>query len=292
MDFEDIRIKPVWSKSKEEIWAEKFEPLFAQAAGANQDFRIASQACDDRFVPLNVLKSIPIWGYVAGLMLPILLFSYFYTVTETTMRGEQAVVQLPDRSTVTLNAESKLSYKPVVWLISRKGAMSPSRLISRKVSLEGEAYFEVTPGNRFSVQTGDNRVNVLGTSFNVQARPGMYRVTCLSGQVEVQAGKETAVLSQHMEATLRDRKLNVSSDVTTAVATGWMQGMFVFAGTPLGEVIAELERRYNITVIPDYDTNLLYSGNFSKTENPEEILEAIGKAFGITFSIHNFESSQ
>ena len=286
MDFEDIRIKPVWSKSKEEIWAEKFEPLFSQ-----------SKSNATRKIPLwdyaaTLSKNIPIWGYVAGLMLPILLFSYFYTVTETTMRGEQAVVQLPDRSTVTLNAESKLSYKPVVWLISRKGAMSPSRLISRKVSLEGEAYFEVTPGNRFSVKTGDNRVNVLGTSFNVLSRPGMYRVTCLTGQVEVQAGNETAVLSQHMEATLRDRKLNVSSDVTTAVATGWMQGMFVFAGTPLGEVIAELERRYNITVIPDYDTNLLYSGNFSKTENPEEILEAIGKAFGITFSIHNFESSQ
>ena len=269
MDFDDIRIKPVWSKSKEEIWAEKFEPLVTQS----QSNALRKISLWDYAATLS--KNIPLWGYVAGLMLPIMLFSYFYKVTETTMRGEQAVVKLPDRSTVTLNVESKLSYKPVVWLISRK------------VSLEGEAYFDVKPGNRFSVKTGDNRVNVLGTSFNVQARPGMYRVTCLSGQVEVQTGQETTLLHPNMQATLRERKLAVTSDITPSIAIGWMQGMFVFTGTPLGEVIAEIERQYNMNVTPDYDIYRLYSGNFSKTENPEEILEAIGKAFGITFSIYH-----
>ena len=190
------------------------------------------------------------------------------------MRGEQTVVQLPDRSTVTLNAESKLSYKPVVWFISRK------------VRLEGEAYFEVNSGSKFSVRTGDNGVSVLGTTFNVQARPGIYRVTCLTGQVEVQAGQETVVLSPNMQASLHERKLNINSDVTSAMATGWIQGVFVFVETPLQEVVAEVERQYNIQVTPTSYPNHLYSGNFSKTENrPEEVLEIIGKPFGITFSI-------
>ena len=325
MDFEKIRIKPVWPKSKEEIWSEKFEPLVTQSeskmthkksqeedSGNNfkiypkpipswynfaflmEENRMRKEAKQIPFKKTNAArveaqsakKRFPLWGYAASILIPVLLFCSLYTVTETTKRGEQAVVQLPDRSTVTLNAESKLSYKPFIWFISRKGASS-SNVFARKVSLEGEAYFEVTPGNRFSVQTGDYRVNVLGTTFNVQARPGMYRVTCLTGQVEVQTGQETAPLGPNMQASLHERKLTVIDDVTPSVAIGWMKNMFVFEGTPLGEVIAEIERQYNITVIPDYDPNHLYSGFFSKTENPTEILEAIGKAFGITFSIHN-----
>jgi ferric-dicitrate binding protein FerR (iron transport regulator) len=68
-------------------------------------------------------------------------------------------------------------------------------------------------------------------------------------------------------------------------ATGWMQGKFAFTETPLAEVVAEIERRYDIRVIPDYNPDYLYTGNFSKTERPEEVLEIIGKPFGITFNI-------
>ena len=275
MDWENINIKPVWAKSKEEIWVEKFEPLIEQSRS------------------ISIARRIPLWGYAAGLLIPLLLFFQLFTVTESAKRGEQKVVQLPDRSTVTLNAASKLSYNPFIWLISKKGTISrsgvfsgisPSWLFTRKVRFEGEAFFDVKPGSLFSVQTGDNRVNVLGTSFNVHARAGAYRVTCLSGQVEVQTEQGSAVLNPNMQATVHDRELNITGNVTPSVATGWMQGMFVFAGAPLGEVIAEIERRYNIYVTPDYDANLLYTGIFSKTENSEEVLEAVGKAFGITFN--------
>jgi ferric-dicitrate binding protein FerR (iron transport regulator) len=203
-------------------------------------------------------------------------------MTIRTARGEQTVVHLPDRSTVTLNAESKISYKPFIWFIATHTTISRSSFLPRKVSLEGEAFFEVTTGSRFSVQTGNNRVNVLGTTFNVHARPGVYRITCLSGQVEVQAGLDTVVLHPDMQAVLREQKLMVTRDASLSLETGWMRGMFVFSATPLGEVIAEIERRYDIHVTADYDPNLLFTGNFSEDENP---LEVIGKAFGITLSL-------
>ena len=276
MDWENIKVKPIWAKSKEEIWVEKFEPLIEQNRS------------------ISMARRIPLWGYAAGLLIPLLLFFQLFTITESAKRGEQKVVQLPDRSTVTLNAASKLSYHPFIWLIARKGTItrsgvfsriSQSWLFTRKVRFEGEAFFNVKPGSLFSVQTGDNRVNVLGTSFNIHARTGVYRVTCLTGQVEVQTEQGVAVLNPNMQATMYDRKLNITGDVTPSVATGWMQGMFVFAGAPLGEVIVEIERRYNIYVTPDYDANLLFTGIFSKTENPEEVLEIVGKAFDITFNI-------
>jgi len=256
MEIENIRIKPVWLKSKEETWAELFEHL------------------DEQSVKRGLWRRIPAWSYAASLLIPLLLFCHLYTKTELTARGEHAVVQLPDRSMVTLNAESRLSYKPVEWFVSRK------------VRLEGEAFFEVKHGSRFSVLSGSNRTQVLGTTFNVFARQEAYRVTCLTGQVEVHVGQETVVLHPNMMATLSESVLNISNHVTPAMATGWIGGMFVFVETPLQDVIAEVERQFNIRVTPTAFPNHSYTGNFSKTENsPEEILEIIGKAFGITFSV-------
>ena len=88
-----------------------------------------------------------------------------YTVTEIAKRGSHLAVTLPDGSKVNLNADSRLTYKPYQWIISRN------------VELEGEAFFEVKQGKRFSVKSNQNKVNVLGTSFNIFSRPGNYRVT-------------------------------------------------------------------------------------------------------------------
>ena len=250
----NIKSKPVWPKSKEEIWNEVFEHL-------------DEQEHKERF-----LSKIPIWGYAAGLLIPLLLICHFYTVTEETMKGEHSVIMLPDRSMVTMNAESKLSYKPFEWFISKR------------VKLKGEAFFEVNPGRYFSVQTGQTQVKVLGTTFNVYSRLETCRVICLSGRVEVHDGKKSITLNPNMQAVFNE-KININSDVEVSTATGWMQGKFVFVETPLKEVIAEVERQYNITVTPDYNPNHFYSGNFLKTEKPEEILEVIGKPFDITFNI-------
>jgi len=255
--MEYLSIKPVWSKSKDELWNEMFEPLEE----------------DHKHELKFSFRRIPVWGYAASLLIPVLLICHFYTVTEETKRGQHTVVRLPDRSTVILNAESKLSYKPVVWLITRK------------VTLTREACFDVQSGNDFYVQSGRNRVQVTGTTFNVYARAEMYRITCLTGQVEVQAGKESVTLHPNMQAVFNERQLHIYNDIMPSTANGWVQGKFIFVGTPLQEVIAEVERQYNIVVTSDYYPNHLYSGNFSKTEKPEVVLEIIGKSFDIQFSI-------
>jgi ferric-dicitrate binding protein FerR (iron transport regulator) len=258
--MENTTAGPQWPKSREEIWRAVFEPLVGRKgapSGKAQRGRI----------PLRN------W---AALLLLLLLFPaiHYYTVTEETPRGAHAVVRLPDRSTVTLNAESKLSYKPCTWFVSRK------------VTLEGEACFEVSPGSRFSVGLGRNRVNVLGTTFNVYARAGTYRVSCLSGQVEVCAGPENLVLPPGMQAAWHGQAPPGQAPLPSR-ATAWMQGMFEFVETPLPEVIAEIERQYDVRVgaASGLGADHLYTGRFARTEKPEAVLEIIGKPFGITFSI-------
>jgi ferric-dicitrate binding protein FerR (iron transport regulator) len=256
MDIENIKVKPEWSKSKADIWNELFEHP------------------DEKTIKRPFLRQIPAGSYAAILFVSLCLTLPFYTVTEKAVRGEYSVALLPDHSIVTLNAESKISYKPYMWFISRK------------VKLEGEACFEVKSGSRFHVQSGRNKVNVLGTTFNVYARPKMYCVTCLSGRVEVSADRETIVLNSGMQAICREQEWCINKDRTTFCrTTEWMQGKFVFVKTPLSEVVAEIERQYDIDITPASGLNYLYTGNFSKTEKPEDILRIIGKPFGITFKI-------
>ena len=264
--MDNIRIKPVWSKSKEDIWNEIFEPLEEHSNGN-------SLPSDERKNKKGFLKRIPLWAYAASLLLPVFLVCRLYTVTEVTLKGEHSIIKLPDNSTVTINADSKVSYKPFWWYLSRN------------LSLQGEACFEVKSGSLFCVQSGQNRVKVLGTTFNVFARSAMYRVSCISGRVEVQSGKESVILNPNMQAVLDKKGFSVNSNVTPSTVTGWMHGMFVFIDTPLQEVIAEVERRYNIIVAPGYNPNRIYSGTFAKMKEPEEVLEIIGKALEIRFYI-------
>ncbi|MDR1201829.1 MAG: FecR domain-containing protein [Tannerellaceae bacterium] len=257
--MEPIRIEPQWPKSKEEIWKEVFEPLMMKQ--------------DEQGNRKTSAKRLPLWSYAAILLVLLSLTIHLYTVTEEAARGEHAEVRLPDHSTVTLNAESRLSYKPLEWFISRK------------VTLEGEACFEVKPGSRFSVQSGSKQVHVLGTTFNVYARPEKYCVTCLEGQVNVCIGQETVALTPGMQALWRGREVEVGEEAVFMRATGWIQGKFEFAETPLSEVVAEIERQYNLRVMSASSLDYLYTGNFSKTERVEDVLEIVGKPFGITFNI-------
>lgn len=258
MDTKDIKIIPKWRKSREEIWDEVFSGL--DGAGT---------------VPK--VKRLSFWKCVAAVITVTVAsgtFAYRYTTTETAVRGTHRAVTLPDGSSVNLNAESELRYNPYRWFVSRD------------VNLKGEACFDVKPGSKFAVKSGRNAVRALGTSFNIFARAEKYRVTCLAGKVEVTANGGNVRLTSNMQMTLRNGKPEVTENIDAAQSAGWMQNRFTFIGVPLAEVVQEIERQYDIRVTTASKLDYLYNGNFSKTNDPEEVLQIIGKPFGITFSIH------
>jgi len=97
----------------------------------------------------------------------------------TTPKGGEYEVQLPDGSLVWINAGTSLRY-PTAFTGKE-----------RLVELEGEAYFEVAKdaSRPFIVQSGQGRITVLGTHFNVRAykdEPGM-KTTLKEGSVLLQS---------------------------------------------------------------------------------------------------------
>jgi len=257
METKDIKMTPKWSKSKDEIWKDVFADL------------------EDEATPQA--KRISFWRYAAAAVIVVAIlgsaFAGLYTVTSTASRGMHLTVTLPDGSVAELNAESELRYKPCWWVISRK------------VELKGEAYFKVVPGSKFTVGSGQNEVNVLGTSFNVLARSQTYVVTCLTGKVEVRAAREKMILTPDMQFSLRNSKAVVTTLLHAPESISWTDNRFSFMGVPLHEVVNEVERQYDIHITTTSKLDYLYTGNFSKAKMPEEVLEIIGKPFGITFKI-------
>jgi transmembrane sensor len=97
--------------------------------------------------------------------------------TITTPKGRQYHVILPDGTEVWLNAASSIKY-PVAF----KGR-------DRRVTISGEVYFEVASKSwqPFVVETDQMKLEVLGTSFNVNTYHDekTIRTTLLTGAVKV-----------------------------------------------------------------------------------------------------------
>ena len=120
----------------------------------------------------------------------------------------------------------------------------------RQVKLEGEAFFEVMPNTEkpFIVESGDLKVKVLGTAFNVRNYKGEnIEISVREGKVEVESNFETIILkaSEKVVFSGKTQRLKKSS---ASNAGGWTTGALVFDDQPLMEVITRIERQYGVQI--------------------------------------------
>ena len=203
----------------------------------------------------------------------------------TIPRGGQFFIKLADGTQVWLNSESQLKY-PVNFI---KGE-------TREVALlYGEAYFDVSPstannGSKFMVINQSQKVEVLGTEFNIKAYKGESNIytTLVEGKVSLSSSGKNKVLkpSQQVNLNLKDHTMAVNTvDVYNEIS--WKDGVFSFRKKPLVEIMTVLSRWYDIDV--EYANpeikNVGFNGVLGKDQEIEDILKTI-KSFGI---IKNYE---
>lgn len=186
--------------------------------------------------------------------------------------GMTTTVNLPDGSIVHLNSESKLSYPSFF----DKG--------QRKVSLQGEAFFEVQkdPEHGFVISTPhETKIEVLGTSFNVEAfeKDAFVSTTLIEGKVRFDYMKNqrtTAVLMKPGQKLTYDSFSSQVQLIETSGATeiAWKDGKIAFQATPLPEALRMLEKRFNVTFVISNDRlcKEAFTGSFSH-QRLERILE-------------------
>ncbi|MDC6362498.1 MULTISPECIES: FecR family protein [Flavobacteriaceae] len=195
---------------------------------------------------------------VAAVIAVMLAGSYFYlnSLDESisTQFAERTEVTLPDNSEIFLNADSHISYNKKNWDKERN------------VSLNGEAFFKVAKGKKFTVQTDHGTVAVLGTQFNVENRKGFFEVTCYEGLVSVTFNDQETKLPAGSSFLVIDGKL-VETAKPKDNQPAWMNNESSFESIPLQFVFAELERQFNLRVTTkNINTELLFTGSFNNTD--------------------------
>jgi len=153
-------------------------------------------------------------------------------------------VTLPDGSYVFLNRNTSLSYR------SNFGRSN------RNVSLEGEAFFEITPdeSNPFTIDAGKAMIEVLGTSFNVITSNDDSEVEVFveTGHVMLydESTDQNIILDPGFVGTLSQKSSEKKwNDNPNYMA--WNKGLLKYEGQTLDVVFHDLKRIYNMEIIAD-----------------------------------------
>ena len=166
----------------------------------------------------------------------------------TIPRGGEWLIKLSDGTRVWLNSESQLKY-PTGFIEGE----------SRKVELVyGEAYFDVSPssahnGSKFIVHNQNQDIEVLGTEFNIKAYKDETNIytTLVEGQVLVNKnGKkqrllpnQQSILDKNTNSIVVIEKLNINNEIS------WREGVFIFDGKTLKEIMKVMSRWYDMEVV-------------------------------------------
>ena len=228
---------------------------------------------ETKVVQLNPFKK---FIRVAAAVALLIMGSYFYlnTLNEnvTTQYAENKEVVLPDASEIILNADSEISYSEKKWDKERN------------VTLEGEAFFKVAKGKRFTVSTDDGVVAVLGTQFNVENRKGFFEVTCFEGLVSVTFNNIETKLPAGTSFLAINGKIKETEKPDETIPS-WMHQESSFKSIPLKYVLDEFQRQHNIKVkTENIDINKLFTGTFSNT-NTDLALQSISVPSQIKFKL-------
>lgn len=193
-------------------------------------------------------------------------------------RGSKPIrLVLADGSLVWLNAASSLTY-PTAFLGNE-----------RKVSMTGEAYFEVAKQNEvpFFVEQGNLSIEVLGTHFNVKSDVDEKnsRVTLLEGSVKVSVAEKTVSIVPGQQAFLNAATLKIVDGVDTEEVMAWKNGQFFFTGTGIREIMKQLVQHYDVQVEFKDEVPYQFVAKISRDVNVSTFLEKLELTNLIHFKI-------
>ncbi len=185
--------------------------------------------------------------------------------------GEMSQITLSDGTRVLLNSGTTLRF--------------PDKFgeNNRTVSVDGEAYFNVTkiPDKPFTVQSDDLNVKVLGTSFNYSAykEDATASVTLVEGIVEVQdtTGRTISTLLPGHMLTKNNKTNSISTkEVKTEFYSSWSEGKICFDDEPFDQIAKKIERWFNVVIYFENEQlkTRRFTGTILKNKPVDQIMQA------------------
>ncbi len=220
-------------------------------------------------------------------------------------KGQRSKVVLSDGTSIWLNAGSRLRFP------------SDFRGDTREVWLDGEGLFNVSKDSSklFYVHTTDLDVKVHGTIFNLKAYSfeDIVETTVVEGLVSFESKTNKAIMKdavflepnhkavfvrsadarvteevkREINRPIEPRRLIVSEPIKVEPVISWAEGRLIFTDETLGNIVAKLERKYDVQILIDNERikNLKYTGVL-KSVSIEQALKALQLTTGIQYTIN------
>jgi ferric-dicitrate binding protein FerR (iron transport regulator) len=185
---------------------------------------------------------------------------------------------LPDGSVILLNANSMITYNEDFKDL-------------RGVRLRGEAFFEVKkdPEHPFTITTGNAKVTVLGTSFNVQSENDtLTEVLVVTGKVQLTGAENSSlILNPGSLALCSASKPAPKLKELSPNVLSWKEKRLVFEKMPLHEVLHDIRKYFGAEFSVKNKALLTcrFTGSFSEP-TLDEVFESLAVALDLEISKH------
>lgn len=240
------------------------------------------------------------FGAIAATLVFAIAVTFFFTRTDVSVHnaetyatavGQTRSVTLDDGSVLDLNTNTIIE-------------VDYSEAERRIVLVKGEAHFEVAknPDRPFIVDAGDTEVKAVGTAFNVHRTPDApVEVIVTEGKVEVSRRllPESGTLKgataatpteapifleagQSLGLTAEPQKVALVTERELDQKLAWRDGMLIFLGEPLEDVVDELSRYSDVRfVIMDDEIRHESVGGYFKMNDVDALIASLEEGLGV-----------
>lgn len=185
--------------------------------------------------------------------------------------GQRINLILADSTSVWLNSNTKFSY-PTVFTGNQ-----------RKVELDGEAYFEVSPDKEraFSVHTSKGDVRVLGTHFNLEAysNTDVLKTSLFEGKVQVRLkGNNIYLKPDQMLLSYESGKIYLK-DIDDYDQFRWREGLICIKSAKFKDIMKLFTKYFGDSIVIDNKKvqNYKYTGKFRQSRGVINALRLLQK---------------
>ncbi len=166
------------------------------------------------------------------------------TITVVAENGTKMEITLPDGSLVMMKKNAQITY-----------ANSILKSFDRKVTLQGQAYFEIKKahGKNFVVKTNEYDIEVLGTKFNVNTNLESTYVVLSEGSIALNhfnnpAFENTKIVPGQMALINRKDQNLIINKVNPRIYTSWTTDQLDFDDFSISELGELFRIHYNKTL--------------------------------------------
>ncbi|GBU08135.1 iron dicitrate transporter FecR [Bacteroidales bacterium] len=217
----------------------------------------------------------------ASIMLLIYISSTFFAASENKnvvqyytylTSDNQTNLSLSDGTKVSLNKYSRLTYSDSYGKENRS------------VSLEGEAYFEVSSNKLlpFELKLDKASIEVVGTIFNVKSEAGAAEIkaTLLEGFIFFKSPSQKVLLLPNQELNFNKKSNGIAiREVYAQEAIAWKDGVQRYKSISFKNLISQLETRYGVSIIINKAAlkmpSVRVSGTFAEEQSLDNILNLV-----------------